>query len=212
MSSDHEKTRASYDAVAEGYAKRFGPDLSDRPWDRAALGVLVEEVGAGAAVADLGCGPGRASGWLAGHGVRPVGIDLSPGMLAIARREHPEVEFREGNLLALPAGDGEFDAATAFYSLIHLGPERLPAALVEIGRVLRPGGLLLFVFHVGTEVRHLQEWLDQRIDLDFHYLDPELMTAALAEAGFTVQARVERASRPPEAETRRCYLLASRND
>ena len=67
---------------------------------RALLASLAEQAGDGAPIADLGCGPGHIAAWLAGQGVAPVGIDLSPAMIAVGRRDHPNVEFREGNLSA----------------------------------------------------------------------------------------------------------------
>lgn len=53
-----------------------------------------------------------------------VGIDLSAGMVAAARRAYTYTEFREGDFLDLPARDGEFGAVVAFYSIIH-GTRRL---------------------------------------------------------------------------------------
>ncbi|MGK5531573.1 class I SAM-dependent methyltransferase [Streptomyces sp. URMC 129] len=206
----HGRVRRSYDTVAEEYRDRIGDELAHKPQDRALLAAVVEQAGDGAPVADLGCGPGHVAGWLAGRGARPVGIDLSPAMVAIARRDHPGVEFREGDLLRLPAADGEFAAAVALYSVIHLTPAELPAAFAETRRVLRPSGLLLVAFHVGSEVRHLTEWWDHAVDVDFHFLEQDTVAGHLTAAGFTVEATLERAPHPREAETRRAYLLARR--
>jgi trans-aconitate methyltransferase len=54
-------------------------------------------------MADLGCGPGHVTAWLASHGVIATGIDLSANMIAIGQRDYPDVAFREGDLLRLPA-------------------------------------------------------------------------------------------------------------
>jgi SAM-dependent methyltransferase len=144
--SQHHSIGRSYDAVAEEYAAGFGDELAGKPLDRALLACLAEQAEGGARIADLGCGPGHVAAWLAGHGVTAVGIDLSPGMIAVGRREYPAVEFREGDLLELPAADGEFAAAVAFYSIIHLEPGELRRACDEIHRVLRPGALFLVAF------------------------------------------------------------------
>ncbi|MFJ9825008.1 class I SAM-dependent methyltransferase [Streptomyces sp. NPDC101160] len=208
----HERVRRSYDAVAAEYRARIGDELAGKPLDRALLGALVEEAGAGAVIADLGCGPGHIAGWLAGRQRRVVGVDLSPAMVAIGSDRHPEAEFREGDLLRLPARDGEFGAAVALYSLIHLAPDELSPALAEIRRVLRPGAPLLVAFHIGTEVRNLTEWWGHPVDVDFHYLEPTAVTGALREAGFRIEAELERAPYPHEAATRRAYLLARRED
>ncbi|MFE6865941.1 class I SAM-dependent methyltransferase [Kitasatospora sp. NPDC057692] len=207
---NHERVRGSYDAVAEEYRERVGDELGFKVMDRALLGVVVEEA-AGGTVADLGCGPGHVTGWLAGQGVAAVGVDLSPAMVAVARRDHHAAEFRVGDLLGLPAADGEFAAAVALYSVIHLEPEELRPAFEEMRRVLRPGGVLLVAFHLGTGVRRLDEWWGHRVDVDFHFLETEAVAGLLASAGFTVTARLERGPYPQEAQTRRGYLVARRD-
>lgn len=208
MTSDRDRVRRSYDVVADEYRDRLSNELAEKPLDRALLAALVEQVGPGRAVADLGCGPGHVTAWLAQRGVPVVGIDLSPEMVAVARREHPEAEFREGDLLRLPASDGEFGAAVALYSVIHLGPDELRSAFAEIRRVLRPGAPLLVAVHLGTEVRHLDEWWGHRVDVDFHFFEAQTLLGALTDAGFAVEARLERVSYPHEVETRRLYVLA----
>ena len=209
-SGRHDRTRSSYDAVAEKYADGFRDELAYKPLDRALLACLIEQTGQGAPIADLGCGPGHVSAWLAGHGATAVGIDLSAGMIAVARRDYPGAEFRQGDFLELPAGDGEFGAAVALYSIIHLEPAELHPAFAEIHRVLRPSGLLLAAFHIGSEVRHVTDWLGHEVDVDFRFLDPAHVAAAMEGAGLEVEARLERTNYPEEHDTRRGYLLARR--
>jgi ubiquinone/menaquinone biosynthesis C-methylase UbiE len=206
----HDSVRRSYDTVAEKYAINFRDELAHKPLDRALLGCLIEQTGKGAAIADLGCGPGHVASWLADHDASAVGIDLSPSMIAVGRREFPEAEFREGDFLKLPAADGEFGAAAAFYSIIHLEPGELPRAFTEIHRVLRPAGLLLASFHVGSEVRHWSQWWGHEVDVDFRFFEPQDVAEAVEGAGFHVEMRLERTSYPEEVETRRAYLLARR--
>jgi hypothetical protein len=77
-------------------------------------------------------------------------------------------------------------------------------------RVLRPGGLVLLTFHVGTEVRHFDAWLGHDVDVDFRFHEPRDVVAALEDTGFTLQAQLERRAYPAEVDTRRAYLLAAR--
>jgi ubiquinone/menaquinone biosynthesis C-methylase UbiE len=206
----HDRVGRSYDAVAEDYAAALSAELDHKPMDRALLGCLIEQAEPGAPIADLGCGPGHVAAWLARRGVTAVGIDLSARMIAVGRREHPEAEFRRGDLLQLPAGDGEFGAVVAFYSIIHLEPGELDRAFAEMHRVLRPRGYALVAFHIGSQVRHLTEWWGHDVDVDFRFFEPQDVLPAIGNAGLTVRARLERTSYPEEADTRRGYLLAQR--
>jgi ubiquinone/menaquinone biosynthesis C-methylase UbiE len=202
--------RQGYDAVAEQYAIGFRDELISKPLDRALLACLAEQADDGVPIADLGCGPGHVAAWLADRGVATVGIDLSPGMIAIGRREYPQVEFRQGDFLELPAADGEFAAVVAFYSIIHLDPSELSRAFDEIHRVLRPRALSLVAFHAGSEVRHLNEWWGQAVDIDFRFFELPTIAEAMEGAGFRIEMRMERLSYAGEVDTRRGYLLARR--
>jgi SAM-dependent methyltransferase len=209
-SASHGSVRRSYDAVAEKYAAGFRDELAGKPLDRALLASLMEQAEPGTPIADLGCGPGHVAAWLTGHGADAVGIDLSAAMVAAGRRDYPDVEFREGDLLDLPAADGEFGAVVAFYSIIHLEAGELPRACEEIYRVLRPNGLALVSFHIGSEVRHLAQWWGVDVDVNFRFLEVADVAQAMQRAGLAVDAQLERTSYPDEVETRRAYLLARR--
>ncbi|WP_207935942.1 class I SAM-dependent methyltransferase [Actinomadura sp. KC216] len=207
---NHDDTRQGYDTVAESYAARFRDELAAKPLDCALLASIIEQTAPDAPVADLGCGPGHIAAWLSEKGLKSVGIDLSAAMVSTGRREHPNVEFREGDLLELPAADGEFGSAIAFYSIIHLAPSELPRAFAEVRRTLRPEGLFLVAFHVGTHVRHLDEWWGHKVNIDFQFFEPAHIADLLEAAGFKVEMRMDRVHHPDEVETRRAYLLARR--
>jgi len=86
-------------------------------------------------VLDLACGTGDFMVALAGHGHRPIGIDLSYGMLAAARSREPRVQ---GDLLDLPVADSSVDAAVCGFALRNL--VALEPFFAEVARVVRPGG------------------------------------------------------------------------
>jgi SAM-dependent methyltransferase len=92
-------------------------------------------------VADLGCGPGRVTAHLHALGLNAFGVDLSPQMVAVARRTHPGLRFDEGSMLALDISDGALGDIVAMYSIIHIPQEQLPEVFAELlskaGMVLR---------------------------------------------------------------------------
>jgi ubiquinone/menaquinone biosynthesis C-methylase UbiE len=219
----YERVRDSYDRVAERYVEEVGGELAGKPLDRALLRCLielvadVEEATGTGMVADLGCGPGHVAAYLAAQGVATTGIDISPAMVEVGRRRYPDVTFRVGSLLALPAVDGEMAAAIAFYSIIHLVPDDRSTAYREMARVIRPGGWLLLAFHrslVGHEpgeIMQARQWWGEQVDLDFYYLEPDAVVEGVTAAGFTVFARTDRDPCPGvEHESRRTYLLCRR--
>jgi SAM-dependent methyltransferase len=201
--------RRSYDRVAEAYADHLFDELVGKPLDRALLDCFAEQVRGLGTVADVGCGPGQVARYLAECGLPVVGVDLSAEMVAVARRLNPAIPFRQGNMLQLDAEDGAWGGIVAFYAVVHLSPDEVSLALREFRRVLRPGGLLLLAFHVGREVVHRDELWGVPVALDFRFFETAAIERRLEEAGFAVEARVER--RPyPEVEhpSRRAYLLA----
>ena len=92
-------------------------------------------------VLDAACGTGRHTGYLAAAGRNVIGLDSSAAMLARAREKLPSVEFRSGELTALPIADGSMSGVVCALALSHL--PRLDAAIGELARVLRPGGRLV---------------------------------------------------------------------
>ncbi|WP_327317139.1 class I SAM-dependent methyltransferase [Streptomyces sp. NBC_01235] len=205
-------TRTFYDTVAEDYAERFRDALTTMPLERAVLTAYAELVGAGGRVADLGCGPGRTTGFLASLGLDVSGLDLSESMLAIARRENPGIRFEQGSMLKLDGhADGSLDGVVSFYSSIHTPVGELPALFAEFHRVLTPGGHLLLGFQVGDEPRHHDRPWGHPVALDFERRRPEQMAELLTSAGFTMWSSTVRQAEPDRGEsTPQALLIAHR--
>ena len=208
------ETRTAYDTVAESYAELVEPALAASPMDRAVLGVFAEQVlaGDGGPVADLGCGPGRVTAHLADAGLAAFGVDLSPGMVAVARTRHPRLRFEVGALEALDLPDGGLAGAVVWYSLIHTPPERQAPVFTELARVLRPGAPLVLAFQAADdEPVHHRQGYGHDISLHGWRLDPGRVERELAAAGLEVRARVLREPDGSVYErSRQAYLLAVR--
>lgn len=206
----NEGLKESYDRVAEDYAEQFRDELDEKPFDRKMLDWLAERVGDLGVICDMGCGPGQVARYLHDKGVKACGIDLSQGMVERARSLNPDVEFRQGDMLALDGvADDSYGGVAAFYSVIHVPRPSLAQALGELKRVLRPGGVLLLTFHVGRETIHRDEWWGKEVSLDFNFFETEEMKGQLKAAGFELREVIERDPYPEvEYPSRRAYIFA----
>ena len=121
-------------AAADDYDV-FQPQAKARIMDAFAR---LSRLGAGAHVLDVGCGSGTFTGLLAERGYRASGIDISPKLIALARRKFGTIDFHEGDAENLPFEAGTFDGVLLSGLVHHFpDPRRLAA---ETARVLKPGG------------------------------------------------------------------------
>lgn len=210
MTNPIEQVRQDYDRIADEYARHLFHELDGKPKDRELLLRFAALAGDGK-VCDMGCGPGHVARFLRDNGDQQVsGLDLSPVMLEHARRLNPDIEFEEGDMLSLPLADNSLAGITAFYAIVNIPEDSLPAVFREMIRVLQPGGLLLLAFHVGHEVLRPEELFGAKIAIEFYHFDRALIERLLAHAGFRIEEAVERGPYAPEIEyqSRRAYIFA----
>lgn len=172
-------------------------DFADR-CARAALGP----------VADAGCGTGRVTAHLASRGLEVVGIDLSPGMVDIARRTHPHLRFEVGTLEELPLPDAALGGLLAWYSLIHTAPDRLATIGAQFARVLRPGAWLLVAFHSGDGQRvDRTRAYGRPVTMTNYRHEPEHVTEVLRGHGFGFHAGFRRVAEGVETTPQSMLLV-----
>ena len=138
---DPQAVRAMFDRIARRYdlVNTVLSGGTDGGWRRRAARATNLKVGGSAL--DVACGSGKLTAELAriaGPRGRVVGLDFSPQMLEVAQRDHPGIEFLEGDALKLPFDDAEFDASTVAFGLRNLSDPI--AGLREMLRVVKPGG------------------------------------------------------------------------
>jgi demethylmenaquinone methyltransferase/2-methoxy-6-polyprenyl-1,4-benzoquinol methylase len=144
--------RGMFDAIAPRYdlVNRVMTFGLDRGWRRKAVAALA--LPPGSLVLDLAAGTGDLCRDLEAAGHRPVGIDLSSGMLAAARTTAPLVQ---ADVTRLPVPDGRADGATCGFALRNLAD--VDAFLAELARVIRPGGRVA-VLEVSEPDSALLRW------------------------------------------------------
>jgi demethylmenaquinone methyltransferase/2-methoxy-6-polyprenyl-1,4-benzoquinol methylase len=144
--------RSMFDAIAPRYdlVNRVMTFRMDVGWRRRSVRDL--RLGPDSLVGDLACGTGDLCRELAAQGLRPVGFDLSFGMLANARTGAP---LAQADILRLPLPDGSLDGITCGFALRNL--VELPAFFTELGRVVRPGGRIALL-EVAEPPNPIMRW------------------------------------------------------
>ena len=190
---------------------RIYDELRHKPLDRQLLDRFADSVREIGLACDMGCGPGQVARYLHERGAQVCGVDLSPEMVQRARRLNPGIDFQQGDMLALDVEDEAWAGIAAFYSIIHIPRDDLVRALRELRRVLQPGGRLLLTFHIGDEVKHLEEWWGYKVSVDFLFFRSDEMAGYLKSAGFEIEEIIERDPYPDvEHQSRRAYIFARR--
>jgi demethylmenaquinone methyltransferase/2-methoxy-6-polyprenyl-1,4-benzoquinol methylase len=171
----------------------------DRRWRRLTVAAVVRP---GDRVLDACCGTGDLAIAALPVAAEVVGLDFSERMLERARRKAPAIEWLQGDVLALPFDDASFDAVTVGFGVRNV--EDLEGCLVELRRVLRPGGrlgILEITRPRGPLAPFYRLWFDALIPLAgkllpggsaYTYLPasvrrfpgPEQLAAVLGRAGF----------------------------
>lgn len=129
-------TAEGYDAWSRHYDEPN--DLVEA--EQSVVWQMLDELPPGAAL-DAACGTGRHAAYLASRGHAVIGVDISPGMLAVATAKVPAGDFRQGDLHQLPVPDQHVDLVVCALALTHV--PKLAPVLAEFARVLRPGGHLV---------------------------------------------------------------------
>lgn len=151
------------------------PDDPDRaviePWAQTVAGRML----------DVGSGTGRWTGHLGSLGYAIEGLEPVQRLVELAREAHPSAIFHRGSINELLGCQSRWSGILAWYSVIHMGPQELGAALAALHGVLEEGGSLLMSFFAGSRL----EPFDHPVATAYRWPMPE-MAQALAQVGFQV--------------------------
>lgn len=167
---------AAYSTDPHGYERHYARHLLDRPQRFASL------LPFSARVLDLGCGPGRDLAIFRAAGHRPIGIDLNPHFVEMARH-HGEVITGDMRDVASAFPPETFDGIWAQASLVHLSAGEIERLLPELRSLLVPGGLLYACVAATGETG----WKDEPDGRRWYTVWPDRKFATLAAtAGFDI--------------------------
>lgn len=203
----------TYEKTALKYAEAFINELSKKSIDRILLKDFADNNKYKGTMLDLGCGPGQTTRFLADNGVSNIlGTDLSPKMIEVAKKYHPDLKFEVANMLSLPYKDNSFASAVTFYSIVHFTETELEEALKEIFRVLSSDAELLISFHIGKDTIHLDNFLEEKVNVNFYFFKTDFVLELLHKIGFEIIDAIERYPYVnAEYPSKRAYIRAKKN-
>lgn len=131
---------------------------------------------------DIGCGTGVLCSILEEHGIRTMGMDLSHGMIAMAREKYPHIPFEQGNMITWRP-EKSYDLVTSTCDAINhiLEPEDVKAVMRNVRSYLNPGGVFLFdLLRPGEETDcepvELGELDGKRLEFQIYHPAEQLVT------------------------------------
>lgn len=201
---------AAFDQIGARYDEVF----PHKDGQRHIVDLLLSRLPAAARVLDVGCGTGLPTAHqLVAAGCEVTGIDISPVMIDLARRNVPGATFLHRDALTIDSALGSFDAAVAFFSLLMLPRGQVMRALAQVRAALRPGGLLALAM-VEADLDDVElPFLGQPVRVTGW--PREQLRQVLDDAGFAVETEDVRSYAPavPEAPPEiQLFLIARRGD
>ncbi|BCY17430.1 MAG: class I SAM-dependent methyltransferase [Chloroflexi bacterium] len=207
---DPDETRRCYDLTAAEYSKKFVNELDGKAFDRNLLERYARMIPKGGQVYDFGCGSGHIGRYLQNQGrQKVVGLDFSEKTIEQARQTFPEIEFYVDDMLDSKMSSESADGILAFYAIVHFTYREVKQALLEWYRLLKPGGLCLFSYHVGKDTISVENFLDvPGAGATWRFLKTERILKLAEKAGFQLTEAVERYPYTGvEHPSRRAYVI-----
>jgi SAM-dependent methyltransferase len=203
--------RQYWDLAAARYLVLFRNELQCKPYDLEVLKLFAADLGPGAEVCDIGCGPcGHVTRLLADYGLNVRGVDLSSECVALARAEQPSLLFDVMDMGDMTFGDCVFDGLVAYYALHYQPRSTLERVFRGFWRVLRPGGRLLIVAKDGDGEGLVSDPLGSSQEVFWSALPEDDLAALLSSSGFRILSRLAREPLSGEISVRRIYVCAQR--
>ena len=180
--------KANLKNVYDDLADYWGQDKTLHDWGENDLIKFTKSVGKGAKVLDLGCASGYQSKLLKSQGLDVVGLDLSPKMIAIAKKRVPSAEFVVSDMIKMEFAMGSFDGVYVRASLLHI-PKRLVAKVLRsIHKILKSNGIFYLAVKEGKGEGEVEdERHGRKVKRFFSFFQKQEIIDFLENAGFRIE-------------------------
>lgn len=172
---------ADYDDIAKEYAEEFFEDTSDNKY----IDIFLDSL-KGIKILDVGCGNGKDCKYISQKGFDINGIDLSVGMLSIAKEKVPNGKFEVMDMTDITYPDDSYDGIISNCSLFHIPTEELPKTLESFRRILKPNGKLLLILQEGNGETMVEEPYRPGVHIYMNYFSTSQIQELLQQYGFEI--------------------------
>ena len=172
---------ADYDDIAKEYAEEFFEDTSDNKY----IDIFLDSL-EGIKILDVGCGNGKDCKYISQKGFDINGIDLSVGMLSIAKEKVPNGKFEVMDMTDITYPDDSYDGIISNCSLFHIPTEELPKTLESFRKILKPNGKLLLILQDGNGEMMVEEPYRPGVHIYMNYFSTSQIQELLQQYGFEI--------------------------
>ncbi len=120
------------------------------------------------------------------------GIDLSEGMINIAKHKNPDIEFIKGDMLDLELKEESLGGAILYYSIVHFTLEEVEKVFKKLWEILEDNWVVFMAFHVGDKVLHMDSLFDEKVEIDYMFFDTDKIVNILNKNKYRVIEAITR--------------------
>lgn len=184
-----QKIKTDLQNVYDNLADYWGQDKTLHDWGKDDLLNFVKLVGKGAKVLDLGCASGYQSQLLRDQGLQVVGLDLSPKMIAQARKKIRGVKFVVGDMTNMDFNAKVFAGVYARASLLHIPKKFILKVLKSVHKILKDNGIFYLAVKEGKGEGELEdERHGRKVKRFFSLFADQEIKKLLENAGFSIES------------------------
>jgi ubiquinone/menaquinone biosynthesis C-methylase UbiE len=201
----------AYNLAADNYSEALWNELDKKPFDRILLKWFAANIPEDEIILEIGAGPGEVSGYLNTFGVKCLATDISEKMIANGINYFPQVMFEVQDFYHLTYNDNSFCGVIAFYAIVNLKPTEVGHVFTEVLRVLKPGGIFVFSFHIFEKEEKLDadNFFNQECNkLTFYFHKVDEIKELVKSLSFSIQDIIIRYPyKDAEYQSKRAYFV-----
>jgi len=195
-----------YDLIAEKYSEMFDEELEDKSYLDRFLSFLPKK----GKILDLGCGTGGVTDYYFKKGFKVLGIDLSQGMIQVAKKKYPKINFINEDMRKLRLNE-KFDGISFSYSFFYLETKDTKEVIENAKNMLNENGVMMFILQEGEGEIYFDELNIPEMKTYANLYTKKIMERMLNSLGLKIVYTEKRAPRKGEMPYNKLCIIAKKD-